>query len=271
MGKKTDLSCFWGGFWDIYKPLQISRVKIYTVYECTFVVCIKKGIFFYIVRLPGPERGLCLWFMPTTRFPIGGCLGTSRSWVRCTSKGPICRDLGVSPSAVGDRATLLCARSPGTSAALPSQDIEKSPAPKLAFPTPFFSRSRPLVLVSGRCHPWRRVGRVAPSCHRTLRRGGDSRGRVPSCTPLPSSQPLRVHLPSPNSRREKKKPDPDPLLRPRRVGPPGRGCHTRGGICAVPWGCGVAPRGAIGAGGPSAGRTQSPGHLTKEFSCSEVQ
>lgn len=117
---------------------------------------------------------------------------------RATGKSPsaalrCCRDLGGgSVRATGDRATLLCANGPGMSPDLPSQEAEKSPALKLAFPTPFFFRSHLPVLVSGRCQPQRRAGCVAPSRgrppHPVL-----GRGRFPSCTPLPSFQLLRLH------------------------------------------------------------------------------
>lgn len=73
---------------------------------------------------------------------------------------------GVSARAAGDRPTLLHANSPGMSPDLPSQKAEKSPALKLAFPTPFFFPLTPYGFGLGEtsaaekgwpCYPERRV------------------------------------------------------------------------------------------------------------------
>lgn len=160
-----------------------------------------------------------------------------------------------------------------------------------------------MVLVSGSCRLQRRAGHVTPSegwpLHPAL-----GRGQFPSFTPLPSSQPLRLHpIALPNSMGGRESPsaprrgfafpgacwlDPDPLPSLRAWHPPGpplRELPGRG--CAAPcaWGCQTAPWGARGAGGFLLGlgkRSSKPTCLEtsqrrfpapnfSEFSCRGVQ
>lgn len=172
---------------------------MYKIHKNGFISYIYIYILLYTGHLPGLEGELVVWFIPATHRPPAGPSGVSgckprqghsyRERARKKTHLQPRDTAGPRGCQSGDRAPPLCAESPETSSDLPSQEAKESPAPKLAFPTPFLSRSHPPVWSWADVSCRRGLATLprAEGGHRTLRWGGDSR------TPHPLSQLLRLH------------------------------------------------------------------------------
>lgn len=152
------LSCFWRSSWHLF---------------------FFGGDALCIVPRQGWEGSGCSQLIPATRFPF--CRARSGAWARMSGVGsPPERNRGEKPhlrprTAAGSLGTVPCS-CPGVNPHPPAG--RGIPSPETRLPTPFFSRSHPRVLVSGRRQP--------QGCRRTLHRGGDAGGR-------PGPQQLRIY------------------------------------------------------------------------------
>lgn len=132
-----------------------------------------------IVPRQGWKGSGCSQLIPATRFPF--CRARSGAWARMSGVGSPRKEIEgeKAPSAAPHRCRELGTAPCSCLGVNPHPPAGRGiPSPETRLPTPFFSRSHPRVLVSGRRQP--------QGCRRTLHRGGDAGGR-------PGPQQLRIY------------------------------------------------------------------------------
>lgn len=125
----------------------------------------------------GLVKELCLRFVPTTRFPVAGCLRT-RGWARCTSNGPISGTSECHRALLGTEPPSSVPAAPGRAqTSLPRR--ERNPQPRNLPSPPHFSPAHTLWFWS-----WGDEGLVVSPPHPALGRGQQGTGPILHPTPL---------------------------------------------------------------------------------------